>query len=98
MDRDALGPQGFGEVPHRGKQEGDLAFVMTDIGDLLDHLGHQHDILRRIEIGKTGEPTGQLVTQNKPQRPGHQSAPSRSALNAANADSRDSFRSTTGCG
>jgi hypothetical protein len=39
---------------------------MFDIGDLLDHLGHQDNIPCRIEIGKPGQTPAQLVAKNKP--------------------------------
>ena len=98
VDRDALGAKLFGKMAHRGKQEGHLALVMTDIGDLLDHLGHQHHIIRLVQIGKAGQPAAQLVTKDKPECRRHQDAPSRSRAKAASASSRDCFRSTTGLG
>ena len=55
IDGDALGAQLVGEMAHRREQEGDLALVVADIGDFLDHLGHQHDIPLPVEIGEPGQ-------------------------------------------
>ena len=40
-------------MPHGRKQECDLPLVMLDIGDLLDHLGHQHNIGLQLQIRQT---------------------------------------------
>ena len=37
-------------MAHGRKQKCDLTLVMFDIGDLLDHLDHQHHIAFRIKI------------------------------------------------
>ena len=55
IDGDAFLAKFVGKVAHRREQEGDLALVMADIGDFLDHLGHQHDIPFLVETGQPGQ-------------------------------------------
>ena len=55
VDGDAFLAKFVGKVAHCREQEGDLALVMADIGDFLDHLGHQHDIPFLVETGQPGQ-------------------------------------------
>ncbi|CAI8179861.1 MAG: Uncharacterised protein [SAR116 cluster bacterium] len=96
INLDALGAQGVGKMAHCRKQKGHLALVMADIGDFLNHLGHQHHIACRVQVSKAGQVACQLVTKHQSQDATH--AVSRNLAKAASASSRDCFRSTTGRG
>ena len=82
-------------MTHCREQKDNLTLVMFDVGDFSHYLGHQHNILYRINIPQCWQIETQLVPKNKTKR---FHGPLRKAEKAANAASRDDFTSTTGFG
>ena len=59
--------QRFGMVPHRRKDERDLALVMADVRGLVGHFHHQDYGVRKVCAGKRGQVERQLVTKDRDQ-------------------------------
>ena len=53
-------------MAHRREHQHDLLLVMPHIGRFLQHLGHQHDVVR-TEVGKRGDVAGELVAEHEAQ-------------------------------
>ncbi len=66
-DAYAAMPQPGCEVPHAGQHQHDLLLVVSDIGALVAHLGHQHHVADGIDVVEGGKPVGQLVAQHQAQ-------------------------------
>ena len=63
---DAARPQPLGEGPHAGENEGDLLLVVTDIGRLLPHLGHEDEVAGGVEVAQGRQPIlGELVAEDE---------------------------------
>lgn len=62
--------QAVGEMAHRREHQHDLLLVVADIGAFAAHLGHQHDIARRVEPLQRRHFIRALVAQHDSQR-GH---------------------------
>ena len=67
-DRDAPLPQHVGELPHGGKDQRQLLLMVAHIGRLIDHLRHQHGIVRGVEIAERRQRGGELIAEDQPQR------------------------------
>jgi hypothetical protein len=63
----ALRAQGFGMVAHRRQDQRNLLRVVGDIVPLGHHLGHHHDIARRIGRAQRRQARRQLVAQHQHQ-------------------------------
>ncbi len=67
IDRDPLGLQLLGEVPHRREDEDDLLLVVGHVAGLVRHLDHQHHVAGGVEAIQRRDLARQLVAEDDAQ-------------------------------